>query len=164
MARKFVVSDPDKCTGCRLCELVCSAVKEKGFSPLLSRIRTVRTEDAFLNMSVACRLCTEPTCVKSCPRKALKKDEESGVILVDQNRCSGCSWCVEACEFGAVVSPLEKSPVAICDLCGGDPKCVEFCPKDALSLKTAEEIGQSMRRKTVKKLLEESLKTNKKVQ
>jgi len=162
MERKFIVSDPEKCTGCRICELVCSAVKEKGFNPLLSRIRTVRVEDSLLNMSVACRLCKEPTCVKSCPRKALTRNEANGVILIDFDRCSGCCWCVEACEFGAIVSHLEKETVAICDLCEGNPKCVEFCPKEALSLKTAEEIGQSMRRKAVKKLIEETLENSKK--
>jgi Fe-S-cluster-containing hydrogenase component 2 len=153
LERRFVVSDPEKCTGCRICELVCSAVKEKGFNPLLSRIRTVRVDNSLLNMSVSCRLCKEPTCVKSCPRKALTRDESTGVIRIDSDRCSGCCWCVEACEFGAIVSHLEKETIAICDLCEGNPKCVEYCPKEALSLKTAEEIGQSLRRKAVKKLL-----------
>jgi len=161
MERKFIVSDPEKCTGCRICELVCSAVKEKGFNPLFSRIRTVRA-GPLLNVSIACRLCKEPTCVKSCPRKALTKDEANGVILVDYDRCSGCCWCVEMCEFGVMVSHLEKKNVIVCDLCGGNPKCVEFCPKEALSFKTAEEVGQSMRRKAVQKLIEESLESSKK--
>ena len=162
MERKFVVSDPEKCTGCRICELVCSATKERGFNPLLSRIRTVRFGDSLLNMSIACRLCKDPTCVKSCPRKALTKDEANGVILIDNDRCSGCSWCVEACEFGAIASQLEKDTVAICDLCDGNPKCVELCPKEALSLKTAEEVSQITRRKAVKKLVEETLVKGKK--
>ncbi len=160
MERRFIVSDPEKCTGCRICELVCSAAKERGFNPLLSRIRTVRL-DSLLNTSVACRLCKEPTCVRSCPRKALSRNDADGVISIDHDRCSGCCWCVEACEFGAVVSLLDKKTVAICDLCGGSPKCVEFCPKEALSLRTAEEVGQSARRKAVKKLLEESSESDK---
>lgn len=158
MERKFIVSDSERCTGCRICELACSAVKEKGFNPLLSRIRTVRI-NSLLNTSVACRLCKEPTCVKSCPRKALTKNDADGVILVDESRCSGCCWCVEACEFGAMISLLDKKTVVACDLCNGNPKCVELCPKEALSLKTAEEVGQSLRREAVKKLLEENLES-----
>ncbi len=154
MERKYVVSDPEKCTGCRLCELACSAVKEKGFSPLLSRIRTVRVDNpTLLNMAIACILCEKAPCVTSCPRKALFKSE-SGIIRVDNEKCNGCSWCIAACKFGAIASHLEKNTVVICDLCEGSPKCVEFCPKEALSLKTSEEIGQKMRKNAVEKVLE----------
>jgi Fe-S-cluster-containing dehydrogenase component len=161
MERKFIVSDSEKCTGCRICELVCSAAKEKEFNPLLSRIRAVRVGDSLLNMSVSCRLCKEPTCVKSCPRKALARDEATGIIRIDNDRCSGCSWCVEACELGAIASHLEKETVMICDLCDGNPKCIEYCPKEALRLKSSEEIGQATRRKAVKKLLEVTQKSKK---
>lgn len=150
--RKFIFSDPEKCTGCAICELVCSATNEGEFNPLLSRIRTVKLE-TILNTSLTCRLCDDPPCVRACPRKALSHDEASGLIIVDEERCSGCGWCIEACEFGAIVLPRDRKHVVICDLCGGDPKCVEFCPKEALSLVTAEEMGQIMRRKAVTKLL-----------
>lgn len=145
MEHKFIVSDPEKCTGCRLCELVCSGVKERGFNPLLSRIRIVRA-DALQNVLVVCRLCKEPTCVKSCPRKALRKNKTSGTISVDYDRCSGCRLCINACEFGAI-APHPKKAVVICDLCEATPKCVDFCPKGALSLKTAVDADQNMRRK-----------------
>jgi Fe-S-cluster-containing hydrogenase component 2 len=155
MERKFIVSDPEKCTGCGLCELACSAVKEGGFNPLLSRIRVIRAEP-FLNMAIACRLCEDPKCVKSCPRKALKSDDKTGVILVDEQRCDGCRWCLEACEFGAILIHIDSKIPAICDLCQLNPKCVDFCPKDALQLMTSEEIGQKMRRRALMKLLSET--------
>jgi len=153
--RKFIVSDPEKCTGCGICELVCSAVKEKGFNPLLSRIRTVHVEP-FINISIACRLCEDPTCVKSCPRKALKADEKTGVIIVDEEECDGCCWCIQACEFGAITLHMEKKTVFMCDLCGLDPKCVQYCPKEALKLMSSEEIAQRTRKEAVKKLLVET--------
>ena len=152
MQRRFIVPDPEKCTGCGICELACSAVKEGGFNPLLSRIRTVRVEP-LVNMPIACRLCEDPKCVKSCPRKALRVDEETGVITVDEERCDGCCWCIEACEFGVIFLHMEKRVAAVCDLCGMDPKCVYFCPKEALTLMTPEEIGQRMRGKAARKLL-----------
>ena len=152
MRRQFIVSDSEKCTGCRLCELVCSAVKERAFNPLVSRIRTVRIEP-LINMSIACRLCEDPKCVKSCPRKALRVDENTGVIIVDEERCDGCCWCIESCEFGAIFLHSDKRKAFVCDLCELHPKCVEFCPKDALSLMTPEEIGQKMRKKATIKLI-----------
>jgi len=156
MKHKCIVSDPEKCNGCRICELVCSGVKEGGFNPLVSRIRTVRIEP-LINTSIACRLCEDPKCVKSCPRKALRVDENTGVIIVDEERCDGCCWCIEACEFGTIFLHPEKRKAFVCDLCGMDPKCIEFCPKDALALMTPEEIGQKMRKRaTIKSLAEQT--------
>ena len=71
---KFIVCDIEKCSGCKICELVCSAVKERGFNPLLSRIRVIKSEP-FINMAVTCRMCEEPKCVKSCPNKAIQINE-----------------------------------------------------------------------------------------
>jgi len=155
MERKFIVSDPEKCDGCGICELVCSAVKEGGFNPLLSRIRLIHAEP-FVNMAIACRLCEKPKCVKSCPRKALKSDDNSGVILVDEQRCDGCRWCMEDCEFGAIFIHNNKKIAMICDLCQLNPKCVTFCPKEALQFMTGEELGQKMRRKAFIKLVAET--------
>lgn len=150
--RRAVYSDPAKCTGCKLCELVCSGEKEGEFNPLLSRIRTVRL-GTVVNTSLACRLCDEPTCVRACPTKALSQDEPSGLIRVDEDRCTGCGWCIEACEFGAITLPADREHVLVCDLCDGDPRCVEMCPQEALSLKNAEEMAQVMRKKAVSGLI-----------
>ncbi len=153
MQRRFVVSDPEKCTGCQTCDYICSAVKEQGFNPLLSRIRSIRVEPAF-NMSIACHLCEDPICVKSCPRKALSKNEETGIILVDDDKCNGCSWCIEACEYGSITLHPDKKKVVICDLCGGDPKCVHYCPFEALMFSTPEQISQKARKTLIKELSE----------
>lgn len=103
------------------------------------------------NIGMTCQLCEDPPCISSCPYKALKQDEETNVIMIDEEKCNGCCWCLEACEFGAILLHPKKKIVAVCDLCGGDPECVEYCPKDALELMIPEEIGQKMRRKTVEK-------------
>ncbi len=155
MQRRYVVSDPEACTGCRICEYICSAVKEQGFNPLLSRIRTMRLEPT-LNISMACRLCEDPTCVKSCPKKALSKDEETGIIKLDEAKCNGCAWCIETCEFGAIALHPTKQTMVVCDLCDGDPKCVMYCPKEALNLMTTEEISQKTRKKALKALVPET--------
>jgi Fe-S-cluster-containing dehydrogenase component len=128
--------------------LVCSLTKENGFNPLLSRIRSIRIEPTY-NISIACCLCEDPTCVKSCPRSALSKNEETGIIQVDEDKCNGCAWCIESCEFGAIILHPTKKVVKICDLCNGDPKCIQYCPRDALMFVTTEEISQKARKKLV---------------
>lgn len=152
----FIVCDPDKCVGCQMCELICSATHEGEFVPLLSRIRNVRIEPIVM-MSVACRLCEDAPCVTACPRQALSQSEETGMIIIDEDLCNGCGWCIEACDFGAIALNPAKKVVAICDLCQDqeEPQCVKFCLKEALSLSTPEEVAQKARREVVGKLLEE---------
>ena len=100
--RKFVSADPDKCVGCGICEYACSWTKEKAFNPLKSRIRVVRVNQ-LANMSVTCRRCEDPPCVAACPRDAIKQSEETGTIILDPDKCNGCGWCIEACDYGAIM-------------------------------------------------------------
>lgn len=156
--RKFVVADPKICSGCRICELACSKFKEGAYNPKESRIRVVRIAQTdptpkFIETAVACRLCENPSCVVSCPRKALRANEKTNVITVDESKCNGCGWCIEACEFGALNLNSERKVVATCDLCDGDPRCVQACPWGALKLMTTETIAQSRRNRAVKRLL-----------
>jgi len=151
MPQKYVVCDPDKCLGCRICEFVCPAVKEKRIDPSLSRIRAINFEPAA-SMAIACLLCERPLCVEACPRKALHKDE-NGIIRVDEDLCNGCHWCISACNFGAIAWHPTKGVAMICDLCDGDPECVKLCPFEALSLATIEEAAHKFRKEAVEKLL-----------
>jgi len=156
---QHIICDPDKCIGCRMCEYACSATKTGSFDPNLSRIRVVRIEPITMT-AIACRLCEDAPCIIACPRDALSRSEKNGTILVNEDKCDGCGWCVEACDFGAVIlNPLTKN-AEICDLCEDQeegPRCVEFCPKEALSLSTPEVLRQQARRDVVRRLFEELL-------
>ena len=156
---QHVICDPDKCIGCRICEYACSITKTGSFDPGMSRIRAVRIEPVTMT-AITCRLCADAPCIIACPRDALTRSEKNGIILVDEDKCDGCGWCVEACEFGAVVlNPLTKN-AEICNLCEDEengPRCVEYCPKEALSLSTPEVLRQRMRREVVARLFEELL-------
>ena len=139
---KFIFSDTDRCTGCGLCEIICSWHKEGVFNPLKSRIRTVRL--GFADIAAACRMCEDPPCVPQCPSRALTQRED-GVIEVDEERCDGCGWCAEVCPYGAInIHP--KKTALICDMCGGDPECIKACPTDALILVSQEEIPKYLRK------------------
>jgi carbon-monoxide dehydrogenase iron sulfur subunit len=158
MKRKFVSADPDKCVGCGVCEYACSMTKEKVFNPLKSRIRVVRLHP-LVNMSITCRLCEDPACVAACPREALKQSEENGTIMVDEEKCNGCGWCIEACDYGAITLHPEKKVVFLCDLCKDKekPQCIAWCPEEALDLETSETLSQKARITAVKKLFQEAM-------
>lgn len=155
--KKFVGADLEKCTGCRVCELVCALENEKLFDPKLSRIKVLRLHQ-LVNMPVVCRFCENAPCVRACPRDALTQSEETGVISVDDSKCDLCGWCIESCKYGAIFVDEDKKTVKTCNLCEGTPKCVEWCPENALSLMTQEEFDKKARKATVSKLIPEAWK------
>jgi len=133
-SRKYIAADPSKCTGCGLCEYVCALEKSEGTcNLLLSRMRVVRMHP-LINVAIACRFCRDAPCVTACPEKALRQSEESGVLTVDETKCKGCDWCIQACPHGGLALHPDKTLVIACDLCGGEPKCVDSCPEEALKL------------------------------
>jgi indolepyruvate ferredoxin oxidoreductase alpha subunit len=52
---------------------------------------------------------------------------------VDEDKCNGCGWCIEACEYGAVTLHPNTRKAIVCDTCKGEPKCVQECPESALT-------------------------------
>jgi Fe-S-cluster-containing dehydrogenase component len=153
--RSVIVCDAEKCNGCQVCEVVCAYVKEGVPNVRLSRIRAVRIEP-FLNLAISCRKCEKPTCVRACPRDAITALED-GSISVDKDKCNGCGWCVESCEFGAMKLHLDKRIAVVCDFCRdlGEPQCVKYCPKGALSYTTLEQAARRSSKEALKHLLTE---------
>ncbi len=131
---QYINCDADKCIGCDVCEYACSWEKEGTFNPTKSRIRALRL-DVLSNMALTCRLCKDAPCVVACPKDALIQTKERGVVAVDENKCDGCGWCIEACQYGAVTLHSGTHKAIICDTCSGEPKCIEECPESALNFK-----------------------------
>lgn len=161
--KKFVSTDPEKCVGCQVCEYICSMTKDKAFNPLKSRIRVVRINQ-LANLAVTCRLCEDPPCVAACPREALKQSEENGLIIVDKDKCNGCGWCTEACDYGAISLHPNDKVVFVCDLCKekDQPQCIKWCPEEALELVTSDTLAQKARITMAKKLFQEAMEQSKK--
>ena len=131
---------PEACTGCRICELVCSLNREKtGINPKKSMIRIHEDPEKGIYIPTTCHLCSDTPCIEVCPSAALSKNIETGVINIDEENCSGCELCIEACEFGAISLNHDKNIAAVCDLCGGEPKCVKYCMQKALILLKPED-------------------------
>ncbi|MCW4018430.1 MAG: 4Fe-4S binding protein [Candidatus Bathyarchaeota archaeon] len=148
--RKFVSVDPSKCTGCGICEYACSQEKDES-NPLQSRIRVVRMKPLF-NFALACRSCEDAKCVTACPEKALSQAEATGILMIDENKCKGCDWCVQACEQGGITINAETGLAIACDLCGGEPQCVEFCPEEALELVATDEEAEKRFNDAIEKM------------
>ena len=124
-----------KCVGCRLCEMVCSLVHEGECSTTRSRIRIYRDEEFGNNLVSLCIQCADAYCLESCTYGALSRDEKTGAVVVDEKSCTGCEECITACPVGGPFLDMDRNIVLKCDLCGGDPECVKFCSREALTLR-----------------------------
>lgn len=119
---------PNLCIGCRECELMCSLRHNGSFNPALARIRVEYDADQNCYDPVICMHCDEPACADACPVEAMSRDEATGAVVIDDELCTQCYECVEACPYGAI-SVAPDAAVLKCDLCGGAPACVRFCSK-----------------------------------
>jgi len=126
---RVLTIDAENCTGCRMCELACSSFKEGEFIPERSRIRVVADALEGWSRPAVCLQCEDPMCMAVCPVQAISKKktpEGDHVVVVNAKTCIACGRCVVACPFGAITL-FPKSKAIKCDLCGGSPRCVEFC-------------------------------------
>ena len=136
------------CIGCRLCEIHClvqhsrtkkiiKAFKEEYPRPLS---RVLVEERGPLSFALQCRHCDDAPCVSACITGAMQRDEKTGAIINDPDRCIGCWTCIMVCPYGAISRDEEGKKIASkCDLCPDEeiPVCVLNCPNEAL---TYEEI------------------------
>ena len=151
-SRKFVSVDPSKCTGCGICEYACTLEKgESIWNPIRSRIRVVRMTPMF-NFALACRFCEDAKCVTACPEKALVQSDKTGILMVKEKKCKGCDWCIQACPHGGITLHPDTGLAIACDLCEGEPKCVEFCPEEALELVSTDEEAETRFNEALEKL------------
>lgn len=152
----YIECDPNLCVGCQLCEYMCSFTKTGEYNSFRSRIRTVRVDEVLIS-AIACRTCENAPCVIVCPRDAMTQDPDLGIIRVDSTKCDGCAWCVEACDFGAISINPATTLAEICDLCETHPEgpqCVKWCPKEALTMTTADQRAQRNRKKLIAEALD----------
>jgi Fe-S-cluster-containing hydrogenase component 2 len=95
----------------------------------MARIRVVKVEELGLDCPVACQMCRERYCT-GCPQQAITVGD-LGQIVVSRELCNGCGTCEELCPIGAI--EVVDALALVCDLCGGDPRCVRECNLDAIT-------------------------------
>lgn len=87
----------------------------------------------FFYLPRICNHCTFPACLSACPRQAIYKREEDGIVLIDQSRCRGYRECVKACPYGKPMFRPNHEVSEKCVACfpkvekGLQTQCVEQC-------------------------------------
>jgi Fe-S-cluster-containing dehydrogenase component/DMSO reductase anchor subunit len=140
------IFDINKCVGCQACVLACS-IENKTELPVLWR--TVNTFNKFKYSSVpvfqhslACNHCEEALCMKNCPTLAYSRNEITGAIIHNPEKCLGCKYCTWACPYDAPKFNNKTHIIEKCNFCnpriekGLLPACVNLCPTGALNFET----------------------------
>ena len=123
----------DRCTGCDICRLECSMEKHGGYNPRLALLRVEAGGEGLYSFPVVCHQCENAFCLKVCPHGAIVRDERLNIPVVLEENCRKCGLCVNYCPLQVIVKD-EQGKACKCDLCGGDPLCVQVCPTGALTL------------------------------
>jgi DMSO reductase family type II enzyme iron-sulfur subunit len=95
---------------------------------------TYPKDNHYFYLPRLCNHCTHPACLDACPRAAIEKRREDGIVLVDQDRCHGYRFCVEACPYKKVYYDHVRQVSAKCIFClprieeGVAPACARQCP------------------------------------
>ena len=137
---KVLAVDPQKCNGCKLCEIACSLFHDGEVDPARSRIHVLEWNLKGIFLPVFCQHCADAPCRAACPKDAISWQDDWGRVVIDYDRCVSCQMCVAACPFGAIGFDKAREVVFKCDLCNGQPQCVNFCEPGALTFAYADRI------------------------
>ncbi|HYB22176.1 MAG TPA: 4Fe-4S dicluster domain-containing protein [Solirubrobacteraceae bacterium] len=91
----------------------------------------------WLMASDVCKHCTHAACLDVCPTGAIIRTE-LGTVLVQQDVCNGCGYCVPACPYGVLGKREDDGRIFKCTLCydrisvGQEPACAKACPTDSI--------------------------------
>jgi anaerobic dimethyl sulfoxide reductase subunit B (iron-sulfur subunit) len=141
----------NECIGCKVCVAACKDVHNLPVGYKLRKVVTgeaggwetdaasgvLQPRDVFAySVSYSCMHCAHPACMEACPKGAVSKDADTGIVSIDQALCIGCGRCAKACPWDApvVVPGIDGTRVSRkCDLCadllaqGEEPACVAAC-------------------------------------
>jgi formate dehydrogenase iron-sulfur subunit len=161
MAETAILYDSSKCTACKGCQVACKQWNQLP-SPLTNDeytytesfqapldlapntwlIINFREEDKEIGidwnfMRNSCFHCTEAACEMACPVGAISH-KDNGAVVIDQEKCIGCRYCVAACPFSVPRWDEAKNQTFKCWQCFDrtsaerQPACVSTCPTGAL--------------------------------
>ena len=156
MAKAMLV-DFDLCIGCRACQVACKQWNEneaevtENFgsyenpadlsAQTWTKIKFVEEGEnpnvKFLFRRVMCQHCTDAACEKVCPPKAISH-QQGVAVVIDQDKCTGCKYCISACPFSVPRYNAETNTSMKCTLCidrisnGMVPACAKVCAPGAV--------------------------------
>lgn len=111
----------DNCIDCERCVQACAKandVPEYGYrTRILRQVHPESVDRKTEFIPVMCNQCNNPACVRACPTRATYKNQENGIVMVDQSKCIGCKTCMSACPFNARYYNEEAKAVDKCNFC-----------------------------------------------
>ena len=161
-------TDTSVCIGCKACEVACkewNGVPDDGLRFLATSYDNTGALGAdtwrhvafverpipdasgvrWLMSSDVCKHCTSAACLEVCPTGALMRTE-FGTVVVQDDVCNGCGYCVPACPFGVIDKREADGRVWKCTLCydrlhgGLEPACAQACPTDSIQFGPLDEL------------------------
>ncbi|GAA4941705.1 4Fe-4S dicluster domain-containing protein [Streptomonospora halophila] len=106
-----------------------------------------RGEFRWLMSSDVCKHCTHAACLDVCPTGSLFRTEY-GTVVVQEDICNGCGYCVPACPYGVIDQRKDDGRVFKCTLCydrmgdGMEPACAKACPTDSIQFGDLDELRE----------------------
>jgi formate dehydrogenase iron-sulfur subunit len=161
-------TDTSVCIGCKACEVACkewNGVPDDGLNFLGSSYDNTgelgadtwrhvafieqdrRGDDGFrwLMSSDVCKHCTSAACLEVCPTGSLFRTE-FGTVVVQEDICNGCGYCVPACPFGVIDQRKGDGRAWKCTMCydrlrgGLEPACAKACPTKSIQFGELDEL------------------------
>ncbi|MBC8366803.1 4Fe-4S dicluster domain-containing protein [bacterium] len=148
MSRPAFHFDLNRCTGCAACQVACIIENQLPWDRSWRKVLDANPEGApaapTYHLSMACNHCETAVCMKACPALAYSRDHVTGALLIDADKCIGCSYCSWVCPYDAPSVNHDRGIMEKCTFCaprladGKEPACVSWCPTDALGLTSTE--------------------------
>jgi Fe-S-cluster-containing dehydrogenase component/DMSO reductase anchor subunit len=139
--RKGFLFDSNRCVGCGACKAGC--FNENGW---LISVREIYTgciaypgSRTLSILSLACNHCETAVCLEGCPASCYTRDESTGAVIINENKCLGCKYCKWNCPYDAPKFDADRKIILKCNFCvarlnnGSSPACSLACPTGALS-------------------------------
>jgi formate dehydrogenase iron-sulfur subunit len=172
-------TDTTLCIGCKACEVACKEwndVPADGFDLLAWSYDNTGALDAnawrhvaFVEQTIAapdgdsadvrwlmssdvCKHCTHAACLDVCPTGAIFRTE-FGTVVVQEDVCNGCGYCIVACPFGVLGQREHDGRAWKCTLCydrlrgGLEPACAKACPTDSIQFGALAELRERAERR-----------------
>jgi formate dehydrogenase iron-sulfur subunit len=135
--KKAMLYDASKCIGCRSCVNACEVQNKLTPESVYTTIQSIPlggSQTSFFKRQ--CMHCTEASCEAVCPTGSIS--HQGDAVIINQNWCIGCGYCVQACPFGIPHKDEITGTTRKCVLCvdrtsiGLEPACVAACPQHAV--------------------------------
>lgn len=105
--------DQSKCIGCHACTVACISENTLPpgvvYRPVIDKEGGTFPHVARTFLPRPCLQCANPPCVPVCPVTATWKDDNTGITVIDYDRCIGCRACLKACPYGARTSDFGET-------------------------------------------------------